>query len=188
MSQSQEAHASSVLIGRLDPYDQVEEITNYLERLDLYFKANDIPAAKQSAVLLNCIGAPVYKTVKSLCDPVAVSEKTYAELCTLLKSHYGPKRLVIAERSRFYQRSQKPGEAVAQYSVELQTLAGPCKFGSFLDDALRDRLVCGICSEFIQKHLLNKDGLTFSKAIELAKTLETATKDLNEIKARETAL
>ncbi|XP_022108206.1 uncharacterized protein LOC110988727 [Acanthaster planci] len=184
MSQSEGAHASSVLIGRLDPYDQVKEITNYLERLDLFFKANDISAAKQAAVLLSCIGAPVYKTVKSLCDPEAVSEKTYTELCTLLKSHYGPKRLVIAERFRFYQRGPKPGETVAQYSVELQTLVGPCKFGCFLDDALRDRLVCGIHCEFIQKHLLTKDGLTFSKAIELAKTLEMANKDLQEMKAR----
>ncbi|XP_038058795.1 uncharacterized protein K02A2.6-like [Patiria miniata] len=184
MSQSQGAPYSSALIGRLDPYDQVEEITNYLERLDLYFKANDISPAKQSAVLLSCIGANVYKTVKSLSEPVAVTEKTYAELCTLLKSHYGPKRLVIAERFRFYQRNQNAGETVAQYSVELQTLAGPCKFGSFLDDALRDRLVCGIRSLFIQKHLLTKDGLTFSKAIELAKTLETATKDQQDIKAQ----
>ena len=125
MSQSQGAPVSSVLIGRLDPYDHVEEITNYLERFDLYFKANDIPSAKQSAVLLSCIGATMYKTVKSLSDPVPVTEKTYAELCDLLKSHFGPKRLVIAERFRFYQRNQKPGEALHSTPWNCKPWLGP---------------------------------------------------------------
>ncbi len=174
--------APSILIGRLDHYDQVEDINNYLERLELYFIANDIPAVKKSAVLLSVVGPTVYKTVKSLSEPSPVSEQSYKELCDMLISHYGPKRLVIAERFRFYKRNQKDGETVAQYAVELQTLAGLCKFGAFLDDALRDRLVCGISSQYIQKHLLTKDGLTFQKVVEVAKTLETATKDLREIK------
>ena len=171
------------LIGRLDMYDQVEDINNYIERLDLYFVANDIAASKKPAVLLSALGPTVYKTIKSLSEPTPVTGKSYEELCAMLVSHYGPKRLVISERFRFYKRDRKLGETVAQYSVELQTLASPCKFGTFLDDALRDRLVCGIQSEYIQKYLLTKDGLTFQKAVEMAKTLETATKDLKDIKS-----
>ncbi len=94
--------------------------------------------------------------------------------------------LIVAERFRFYKRDQQSEETVAQYAVSLQNLASPCKFGSFLDDALRDRLVCGIRSEYVQKHLLTKDGLTFQKVLEVAKTLETATKDLREIKGAHT--
>ena len=60
--------------------------------------------------------------------------------------------------------------------MTLQNLASSCKFGQFLDEALRDRLVCGIRSENIQKHLLTKDGLSFQTAVNLAKTLETAVK------------
>ena len=181
MAQSQMG-APSPLIGRLDMYDQVEDIHNYLERFNLYITANDISDSKKTAVLLSAVGSTVYKTVKSLSEPTPVTDKSFKELCDMLIAHYGPKRLVIAERFRFYKRDQKLGETVAQYAVELQTLASPCKFGSFLDEALRDRLVCGIRSEYIQKHLLTKDGLTFQKAIELAKTLETATKDLKDIK------
>ena len=68
--------------------------------------------------------------------------------------HYGPKRLVIAARFHFYKPDQKLDETVAQYAVELQTLASPCKVGPFLDEALRDRLVCGIRSDCTRKHLL----------------------------------
>ncbi|XP_038063010.1 uncharacterized protein K02A2.6-like [Patiria miniata] len=176
------AVSSAPLIGRLDQYDQVEDIRNYIERLNLYFVANDIPAAKQSAVLLSAVGATVYKTVKSLAEPTPVSAKSFKELCDMLVSHYGPKRLVVAERFRFYKREQHMDESIAQYAVALRDLASPCQFGTFLDDALRDRLICGLRSEYVQKHLLTKDSLTFQKALDVAKTLETATKDLREIK------
>ena len=110
------------LIGRLDMYDQVEDINNYIERL-----ANDIAASKKPAVLLSAVGPTVYKTITSLSEPTPVTGKSYEELCAMLVSHYGPKRLVISERFRFYTRRRKLGETVAQYSVELQTLASPCK-------------------------------------------------------------
>ncbi|XP_038063231.1 uncharacterized protein K02A2.6-like [Patiria miniata] len=178
----QGAHSRAPLIGRLDKYDEVEDIRNYVERLNLYFQANDIAQEKKTAVLLSAVGPTVYKTAKSLAEPTPVTEKTYTELCELLIAHYGPKRLVVSERFRFYKRHQQPSETIAQYAMTLQNLASTCKFGQFLDDALRDRLVCGLTSNNIQKHLLTKDGLTFKAAVDLAKTLETAVKDLREFK------
>ncbi|XP_022111397.1 uncharacterized protein LOC110990623, partial [Acanthaster planci] len=172
------AVSAAPLIGRLDPYDQIEDIWNYIERLNLYFVASDIPPAKQPAVLLSAVGSTVYKTVKSLAEPTSVSQKGYKDLCEMLVSHCGPKRLVVAERFRFYKRDQHIDESIAQYGVALQNLASPCQFGTFLDDALRDRLICGLRIEYVQKHLLTKDGLTFQNTLEIAKALETATKDL----------
>ena len=40
--------------------------------------------------------------------------------------------------------------------VELRRLAARCEFGTFLDQALRDRLVFGIRSEYTQKQLLTQ--------------------------------
>ena len=116
-SPSMGALVSATLIGRLDMYDQIEDIRNYIERLDLYFTANDIPTHKQTAVLLSAVGPTVYKTVNSLAEPTPVSAKSYEEICEMLVSHYGPKRLVIAERFRFYKRDQTSEETVAQYAV-----------------------------------------------------------------------
>ena len=100
MAQSQMG-APSPLIGRLDMYDQVEDIHNYLERFNLYITANDISDSKKTAVLLSAVGSTVYKTVKSLSEPTPVTDKSFKELCDMLIAHYGPKRLVIAERFRF---------------------------------------------------------------------------------------
>ena len=43
-----------------------------------------------------------------------------------------------------------------------------CEFGNYLDQELRDRLVCGLRSEGIQKCLLSEADLTLKKVLELA--------------------
>ena len=58
--------------------------------------------------------------------------------------------------------------------MELRRLATHCEFGDYLDQALRDRLVCGIRSENIQKHLLIEADLTLTQAVELAQGMEAA--------------
>lgn len=48
-----------------------------------------------------------------------------------------------AERFRFHRRHQTEGKTLTDYIVDLKRLASTCKFGHFLNDALRDQLVCG---------------------------------------------
>jgi len=61
-----------------------------------------------------------------------------------LTAHYKPKLLKIAECFHFYKRNQQQSEQVADFIAELKRLAVNCGFGSFLDEALCDRLMCGI--------------------------------------------
>ena len=48
---------------------------------------------------------------------------------------------------------------------------------------LRDRLVCGVRNARIQKKLLAETGLTFKKAFETAKAVETAEHQARELQA-----
>ena len=82
--------------------------------------------------------------------------KRRLKLVELLKKHYDPEPIIIAERFHFYQRSQEPNETIATYLANLRRLASRCEFGDFLAEALRDRLVCGMSNENIQKVLLTK--------------------------------
>lgn len=50
-----------------------------------------------------------------------------------------------------------------------------------LNDALRNRLVCGIHHEGIQKRLLTEPDLTFKQAVDIA--METAAKDALELQS-----
>ena len=120
-----------------------ERISAYLKRVELYFRANDIAAEKKVAIL-SVIGAKIYAVLRSLVAPAQPKDKSFAELKTLLKVHSDPKPLVIAERFLFYRRDQTAEESVSEFLVELRRLASHCEFGQFLDEALRDRLVCGL--------------------------------------------
>ena len=74
----------------------------------------------------------------------------------------------------FHQRQQQPGESVAIYLAELRTLVVPCEFGETLDEALCDRLVCGLRKESYQKRLLTERKQTLDKALQIAQSMETA--------------
>ena len=50
-------------------------------------------------------------------------------------------------------------------------------FGDTLSDMLRDRLVCEINEEKIQRRLLQEVNLTFEDALRIARAMETAAKN-----------
>ena len=156
---------------------------SYLERVSLFFDANGVPADKQVSTLLTVIGPGNYGIIRSLVAPALPKEKSYDQLVAVLVNHFQPKPLVIAERYRFYQRCQAPGETVQDFVADLRRLAITCDFGEFLDQALRDRFVCGLKSEQIQKVLLAEDSLTIDRALELAQAKEAAARDAKNFKA-----
>ena len=146
--------SSTALFGHVDKFDihGKESFPNYLERLEFYFLANDISDdGKKKAIFLSSVGAETFKLVKDLCTPTKPFEKTFTELCDLMKEHLNPEPNVIVERCRFHSRSRKDGESVAEFVAELRHLSTYCNFGTNLNDTMRDRIVCGINSPDIQK-------------------------------------
>ena len=163
-----------------------EDIESYLERLQEYFIAYDIKsetetAAKRRAILLTSIGSNVYRVLKDLSYPDAPNTKTFDQLATLLRSHYKPTRLKVAERYRFHSASQRPGQSIIDFVRELKRLAGTCEFtNEQLNDSLRDRFICGLRSEQIKRKLLSTN-FTFQEAVDTAIAQETAQKDVRDL-------
>ena len=112
--------------------------------MEIFFAANGIEGDKQVPVFLNAIGGEAYGVLRSLVAPASPMSKTFAELTETLKNHYEPKSSIIAERFHFHKRSQRTGESIVDFVAELPRLAARCKFEAYLDDALRDRFVCGL--------------------------------------------
>ena len=79
------------------------------------------------------MGAKSYSVVRSLVAPALPRDKSFDELVEVLRAHFQPKPLDIAERYRFYQRTKAAGESVADYMADLRRLAIPCEFDTFLD-------------------------------------------------------
>ncbi|XP_072143980.1 uncharacterized protein [Dermacentor andersoni] len=155
----------------------------YLERFDLYATANGVDASKKLQVFLTILGEKAYVTLRSLLLPKKPTEVKYEEATEALRKHYAPKRSVVTERYHFYQRKQEPDESLKQFIVELKRLAAMCSFGSFLEEALRDRLIAGIGTDSIRCRLLalSDDEVTWERVCKIATALETAQKDTREM-------
>jgi len=176
--------------GRIDEFQQENEsIEAYLERVDLYFAANDIAEGKRVAVFLSVIGGKTYTLLRNLLAPAKLGDLSLSELKGALKKHFEPKRVVIAERFHFYRRNQAAGESIADFVAELRRLSTHCAFGeNQLEEALRDRLVCGLRSEAIQRRLLTVTNLTFAEALQTAQGMEAADKNTQQLKGTDIAL
>ena len=175
--------------GTLKEFNSNEgSITSYLERVELYFTANSVPGDEQVPILLTCIGTSTYTLLSDLLAPSPPSTKSLAEITDVLRKHFEPKRAIIAERYHFHKRNQAVGESIADYDVALRKLATNCKFGDYLEDALRDRFVCGLSNEAIQRRLLSEPDLTLTKAMDLAQAMEAAERNSKSLKGTEFAI
>lgn len=164
-------------VGRVEEFkESQEDFGNYIERLEQWMLAIDIEDGKKVCVFLSVIGAETYKLLKNLISPKIPSDKSYDNLKAALLAHYMPKPLVIAERFRFKRTVKKEGQSVNDYAVALRQSSANCDFGQFLNDALRDQFVSGLCSEAIQLKLLGQDYLTYQRALELTLQMEMLTR------------
>ena len=158
---------------------QLEDSRSYTKRLQNYFIADDIKSeAKQRAILLSVCGPRTYKLFLSPGEPKDVS---FADIVQQMADHYQPKPSIIVQRFKFHSRSRKPGESVTTYIAELKRLSEGCAFGNFLQEMLRDQIVCGINDPRIQRRLLAERELTYKSAFELAQSMETADRNTNDL-------
>ena len=176
------------IVGSVAPFSpEQESIVAYLERVDLFLLANGIADDKIVPMFLNLLGGKVYSLLRSLVSPTTPSTMTLADLKAVLKTHYQPKKVIIAERYKFHRRNQAEGESIADFVAALRKLAIDCDFGN-LNEALRDRFVCGLRSEAIQRKLLTEADLTFASALNTASGMEAAAKRTQQLKSTEGSL
>lgn len=167
------------IVGKLDAFDEtLEDINTYLLRLKHFIKANEIADVQKVSVLLSVLGPKLVKLLQDLLAPREIDTLSYDSLVDTLTNHFKPKKLVIIERFKFNTRSQRQGETITEYIAQIKNLAGTCKFGAFLNEALRDRLVSGLRDDYIRQRLLTEE-LDFEQTYERARMLEEAARNRN---------
>ena len=170
--------------GRIDEFrPENESIEAYLVRIELYFNANEVEDDKKVPIFLSVIGGKTYSVLRDLLAPVKPREKSFSALASELTKHFQPRKIVIAERFHFHRRNQAPEENVADFLAQLWKLAKYCEFGDHLNEALRDRFVCGLKSEVTQKRLLSETNLTLNRAVEIAQGIEAAEEHTQQLKS-----
>ena len=169
--------------GNVGEFKESEESwTQYVERLEQYFAANEIKdGAKRRAILLSVCGCKTYGLIRDLLQPQKPGDADLKVIYETLENHFSLKPSVIVERFKFHSRSRLEGENVARFVAGLRRLSEHCQFGTTLEDMLSDRLVCGISNNRIQRRLLAERELSFEKAVEIATATEMASKNLIDL-------
>lgn len=172
------------LYGHISEFDpESDDWAQYIERLEHFFVANEVTDTnKMKSILISCCGSKSYKLMRSLCTPMKPGEKTYDELKALMSQHHNPAPSVIVQRYKFNTKFRASGESVADFVASLRQLTEHCNYGDHLNDMLRDRLVCGINNDSIQRRLLSETTLTFKKALDIALAQETAESNAKDLK------
>ncbi|CAG2223037.1 unnamed protein product [Mytilus edulis] len=170
--------------GKLDSFDESEDWTQYVERMEHYFNANEIDEEDQKRdIFLSVCGKNTYKLIRDLLAPAKPGTKSLADLTKLVKDHRDPVPSEIIQRFKFNSRTRHSDESVRTFIAALRSLTEHCNYGDTLNAMLRDRLVVGIKSDRIQRRLLAEPNLTFEKALEIATAMETAEKNTQDIQA-----
>ena len=115
--------------------------------MQFFLAANRVKENKHAAVLLSAVDEETYALLRNL----LAQDKSFEDNVPTLKNHFKPSPLIIAEQFRFHHRKQCPDESVAEFVAELRQLTHDCEFGGHLNEALRDRFVCGLQNKAIQK-------------------------------------
>ncbi|KAI5725937.1 hypothetical protein M8J77_021917 [Diaphorina citri] len=156
--------------------------TRWVQRLEAAFRIFNITDnVKQRDYLLHCMGS---KTFDLLCDklsPENPTDKTYSQIVDILKRHFSPEPLEIVENFRFHKRVQTDGESVKDFFTSLQKLSTTCKFGPYLDTALRNQFVFGLRDQTIQSRVLEVENLTVKSAFDKAYSMELCASSATEI-------
>ena len=163
------------ILEEIEYYDsQTEEWTDYIERVDQFFEVNGLTgegkADQRHSTFLTLVGPTTYKVLKSLSAPTKPKEKTFEHLVELLTKYFSPKPSEVMQSYRFFTRSRRPGETIAEYIADLRRLATHCNNGDMLERLLRDHLVTGFNEAVIQKKLLSEPDLTLIECWLLHKT------------------
>lgn len=94
-----------------------------------------------------------------------------------MKNYYDTKPSEIVQRFKFDFGNQKRNETFMDYEAELRPLAQDCNYGNTQLQRLRDRPVCEINGDRIQRRLLAETDLTLEKALGMAVSNEIVIKN-----------
>lgn len=122
---------------------EVEEWQLYREQLEQFFVTSKVTDDMKKAVLINHLSSKTYKLLRDLCTPDQPKDKSFADLCKMLTTHFTPPVVIHKERRLFFRakRHENGHETVNQWIVRIKNLAANCRFGDALTHNLINKFV-----------------------------------------------
>lgn len=167
-------------IGGMPEFDG-DDWKLYEEQLDQYFEANNIGEDKRTAVLINVIRGETYKILRNLCHPVLPKDKSFNELCEMLRKRFNPQATVFQERVKFYSAQQSTDENVMTWYDRISSLAVNCKFGGDSEKNVLDKFIAGMQPGPVRDRLCEEnETITLQAAVDIAVNKESSAIELIE--------
>ncbi|RWS19072.1 uncharacterized protein B4U80_10215, partial [Leptotrombidium deliense] len=172
------------IFGTISEFKEGSDWDVYVERLDEFYKCNEVKDDdKKRSMLLTACGEYLYSLIRTLCQPSKPCDVGFDDIIKLVTNHLKPKPSEIVRRCVFHATSRNSNESVANFANRLRKLAEHCNFGTVLDTSLRDRFVCGISDDRIQRRLLVETTLDFKTAFNIAVASEASNKGMDQIRS-----
>ena len=134
------------------------------------------------ASLRSVMGKDCLQTFLNL--STSAEDRNNVEACmNAFESYFKPQRNVVYERYVFNSWEQYQGESVDSYVTRLRKFASSCNFGTLTDELIRDKLVIGILDRGTKGKLLREKFLTLDKAIDIARSNEVTSKQLETMES-----
>ena len=105
----------------------------------------------KKALFVTLLGQATFTKSKNLANPREIKDIPLNEIVDLLIGHYRPKTIEIAERFKFFKRTQGDSERIADFIAELRRLAKTHNFGNYLDTPICDQFVSGLWDKKCQQ-------------------------------------
>ena len=173
--------------GQIELFDSRKyEWDSWSRRFDQWlsispYATGDDADNKKRAAFCTFIGSETFKLLCTLCTPKKPEECTYVELKDKLNKQFGTKKLVLAERYRFYAYKQHKRQLLSEYLAEIRRLASTCQWSEgYLADNLRDKFVMGLRNERILQQLYSRritQNRWMNSSMQLATTIEAAERE-----------
>lgn len=168
-----------------DATSLAQEWDKWLQRFRYYITATGADTAKQKrALLLHMAGSDVQDVFATL--PDTGDDDDYNTAVEKLTSYYKPKKNVPFLRHVFRQAVQEESETVDTFVTRLKTLSKNCEYGDMLAEMIRDQVVDKCRSQRLRRRLLREENLTLEIIQSLARAMEAADTQAQQIEAKST--
>lgn len=157
----------------------------WLKRLENFMKLRKVDNDSKKYVFLEEIGDLNYAILEGLLPGKDLEEHTYEQLRDAMTERYQPKVLVLSERFRLTQLTQKNTQNLAEFLAELQNAAKSFKFETVKD--VRDAFVSlafisDIKSDDTRKKLIEQNEKTSQELLASAEAHERAGKGAVDVR------
>ena len=138
----------------------------------------NIDDSKQNDYFLSFLDVEAYLKLKTIVAPKDVTSMSFDDIKVILKDYLTPrKKLVIAERSCFFEAKQLDGECAAEYIQRLRKMSQYCEFDKLSgeEDVVKLKFISGLRDNGIKQKILEANiskELSLNESVELVKNIE----------------